>query len=281
MPYTVVSRVNKPDDLLRPTPVANGKLPNELLVKMGNWRLHHRAADAWVAMCDAAFREQTIVLSPSSGGDSYRSYQAQVTGFENHYQLTALPGRPTKQWKGQTWYLKSGYYEAGTPGTSNHGWGLAIDVAGLAAEPVNPLSRWVLDNYGRFGFSHEHRDKSDPPHIRYFAGDEGPPDVSGRRRRRRTRGFPKFDPEFGLFSLWPIATNKPDLFLGAEGRGVRDPIRYAQGVLLNKLGYLCDVNGEFDERMENFVIWLQTVHDLEPTGRVERDTWALIDFFAG
>jgi len=161
-----------------------------------------------VAMSGAA-RDAGHDLYPTDrGAGTYRSFDQQVAGFKFHYTLTRLDGRPTKQWNGDTWYLKPGFEEAATPGTSNHGLGLAIDVAFLNASPPadDRRSIWVLDNYERFGFSHEFTDKRDPRHIRYFAGDAIPdavlgtgqdiPDTGGRRRRQTPEG-----------EMLPIITN--------------------------------------------------------------------------
>ena len=274
-----VTKVDMPHNLVG---IRNGEVPLDRLVTVPGGTMHHLAADAWLAMCAAALAEQGIVLSPSSGYDTYRTYDMQVTGFVSHYTKTFLSGRPTKRWKGETWYLNPGFYPAAEPGKSNHGWGLAVDIAnfGLGGTPT-PKVTWVLDNYERFGFSHEYDDQTtDPPHIRYHRGDDVPPAVrefTGRRIRgssRRGRGIriPLFDPEFGQFSLWPLAENKPRLKVGATG----DPVRYAQGVFRSKLGYATEVNGDFDETFRLFVVWFQAENRLDPDGMIGKDTWPVI-----
>jgi len=139
------------------------------------------AARAWVAMSAAARAAGHDLLPTDMGFGTYRTLHQQEVGFRFHY-TTDDPGgnRPTKFWDGQTWFLKPRFEPAATPGQSNHGLGLAIDVANLSTAPApsDARSRWVLDNYERFGFSHEFKNpKTDPCHIRYFAGDEPPPDV--------------------------------------------------------------------------------------------------------
>jgi LAS superfamily LD-carboxypeptidase LdcB len=72
---------------------------------------------------DAAAAGITIGIT-----DSYRSYESQVE----------LAGR-----KGL--YSQGGL--AATPGTSNHGWGLAVDL------DLNPAAQqWMRDNGWRYGF---------------------------------------------------------------------------------------------------------------------------------
>jgi hypothetical protein len=277
MPYHSKSLAVKPDDLHGEK---NGQLPLSVFSNVPNGLLHHLAADAWLAMCSAAIEEK-IVLAPSSAGDTYRTRESQVAGFKAHY--TTVPnGNPSKNWDGKKWYLKPGQLEAATPGTSIHGWGLAVDIANFWLQnenPTTPKEMWVLENYERFGFAHQHRDPTaDPPHIHYIAADEVPPAVSGinRRRKRKRFEFPPFNPEFGEFSLFPLATNKPRLALGDSG----DVVRYAQGVLRTKLGYNLEINGTFDERFRDYVVWFQTENALEHDGRIGKDTWAALDAIA-
>ena len=155
-------------------------------------------------MCAAATAEAGLVLLPTDRGfGTYRDFQHQVDGFKFHYSTERHDGAPTKFWDGQTWYRKKGMVEAATPGQSNHGFGLAIDVGFLDADPTNALSTWVLDNYDRFGFSHEFHDKTDPRHIRYYAGDVIPDAVAGTEVHDVGRG----DSHNLEDDMLPIVTN--------------------------------------------------------------------------
>nr|WP_284291327.1 M15 family metallopeptidase [Angustibacter aerolatus] len=79
----------------------------------------------------AAYRASSV-----SGGrdlavtDSYRSYAAQVS---------------TKARKGNL---------AATPGTSNHGWGLAIDFGGGIQTTGSTAHAWMLTHAGHYGWVH-------------------------------------------------------------------------------------------------------------------------------
>jgi hypothetical protein len=88
--------------------------------------------------------------------------------------------------------------------------------------------------------------------------------------------FPPFVPEYGLFSLWPWATNKPTLRVGSVG----DPVRYLQGVMRVKLGYAIGVDGNFGNITQNFVKWFQASNALLADGIVGPKTWAKIDEIA-
>jgi D-alanyl-D-alanine carboxypeptidase len=104
----------------------NGRIPREALetIGIGQHRLATAAAQAFKAMRAAAAAEGIEV----GVTDSYRPYDEQV-------DLVRRKGL----------YSQGGY--AAVPGTSPHGWGMAIDVdvtpGGLA---------WLRANAARFGF---------------------------------------------------------------------------------------------------------------------------------
>lgn len=105
----------------------NGRIPAERLdpIAQSGHRLYAPAAAAWdgvVAEARAAGFDLRIT-------DSYRSYEEQV-------DLVRRKGL----------YSEGGL--AATPGTSNHGWGLAVD-----ADVTDPkLLEWMRVNAPRFGF---------------------------------------------------------------------------------------------------------------------------------
>jgi hypothetical protein len=104
----------------------NGRIPREALetIGIGQHRLAAVAAQAFKAMRSAAAAEGIDV----GVTDSYRPYDEQV-------DLVRRKGL----------YSQGGY--AAVPGTSPHGWGLALDV------DVTPDGlAWLRANAGRFGF---------------------------------------------------------------------------------------------------------------------------------
>ncbi len=104
----------------------NGKVPEHALSRVGNTghRLWSPAADALEKMTDAARRDGvTIGIT-----DSYRSYDEQV-------DLVRRKGL----------YSQGGL--AAKPGTSNHGWGLAVDL-----DLNSKQQAWMRANGARFGF---------------------------------------------------------------------------------------------------------------------------------
>jgi hypothetical protein len=128
----------------------NGKLPPEALAPIAQGRLEIHAAAGWNAM-NVESRKRGLELVPTGSKSSYRSYAQQV----ELYQM----------------YLNGTGNLAAKPGTSNHGWGLAVDVA-------TQQMRSMIDAIGaKFGWS---KAWSDAPsewwHIKYEAGHYSGPD---------------------------------------------------------------------------------------------------------
>lgn len=135
---------------------ANGRLPDSALSSIPGGRLEHFAAAAWNAMNEALGG----ILRPLGSNSSYRLYVIQVY-FWNLYQAG----------KGNL---------AAFPGTSNHGWGKAVDLAAL-------FMRAAIDRAGRaFGWA-----KVEAPsewwHVNYIGGFIPKPDILRRLGKRREK----------------------------------------------------------------------------------------------
>jgi LAS superfamily LD-carboxypeptidase LdcB len=164
-----VRSVNRPSDL---DGQLNGRIAPDRLISVDTngsvATLVRPAAAAWVALCAAAKADGHILLPFSS----YRSYEKQKALFLARYSTAYKAGVDRKVWEGKTWYKHTGATTA-APGTSNHGWGLAVDVRvkrNGSSIPIDDAAvAWLVENEERFGFSHEIQ--SEPWHIRYWAGD--------------------------------------------------------------------------------------------------------------
>lgn len=119
----------------------NGRLPDELLTSIGDGhRLATPAAQAYLRMESAARRDGvTIGLT-----DSYRNYDGQV-------DIAARLGI----------YGQGGW--AAVPGTSNHGWGLSLDL-----DLDDGAQGWMRENGWRYGYFEDIPDE--PWHWTYRAG---------------------------------------------------------------------------------------------------------------
>lgn len=117
----------------------NGSLPaSQLSPVAGGGQLTHAAAAAWNALAQRVYRETGVKIAPNGPLSTYRTYQQQV-------------------------YMKGVYgSNAATPGTSNHGWALAVDTD----------DHDLVNRYGApFGFQKAWSDASwEPWHFKYAAG---------------------------------------------------------------------------------------------------------------
>jgi hypothetical protein len=137
---------------------SNGYLPQSSLRPIaGGGQLTDAAAAGWNAMAAYIYEETGVRIAPNGPNSSYRTYQQQVA-------MKAIYGS-----------------NAATPGTSNHGWGLAVDTDDY----------YYVNRYGaRFGYQKAWSDASwEPWHIKYAAGhyngaDPGP-DYSRRPPKPR------------------------------------------------------------------------------------------------
>jgi cell wall-associated NlpC family hydrolase len=126
---------------------ANGRIPSSALCPLG--------VGSHVLRCDAAasYRALADAFSAAFGTplcitDSYRSYAAQVAAYRAKPRLAAWPG------------------------TSNHGWALAVDLCGGINVAGSPQWTWMQANAGRFGFvnppwAQSGAEKPEPWHWEY------------------------------------------------------------------------------------------------------------------
>ena len=145
---------------------------------------------------------------------------------------------------------------AAVPGTSNHGWGLAIDVA-IDADgdegfewPVKSVDSktvaWLLKNADRFGFCWEVQ--SEPWHLTYYVGDVVPAAVLAAES-----GTAGPAPSVDAADNGLADAKRFRLRLGSGGRSAttaeRNAVIWLQ-TLLNKHGHKLVVDGEFGKRTD-------------------------------
>lgn len=115
---------------------SNGYLPQSVLAPIaGGGYLRKDAAAAWNAMAAHIYKREGVKIHDNGEDSDYRSYARQ------------------EYWR-DYWCNQGACGNAAIPGTSNHGWGLAIDVP--------PFVQALIAKYGRqFGWAKEW---SDAPH---------------------------------------------------------------------------------------------------------------------
>lgn len=164
----------------------NGQLPvNRLARVKAGGQMFAPVAYWFNEMYDAAL---AAGFKLRNEGD-YRSFSRQLTLFNDRYSLVDDGRIPTvtRTYEGKTWYLKKGMSPSATPDPtgvkgSNHGWGLAMDLAYEVNDKVISMGgkclEWLCGNAPKWGF---YLQGSDPKskefeawHWQYVLGDESP-----------------------------------------------------------------------------------------------------------
>lgn len=303
MTFPVV-KVTMPSDLAGQE---NGKLDSKLLMPVGSGQLHHLAARAFGALYVYTLHFHGVHLTATYGG-WYRSYKNQETLFRQRYDPEGTGGG-CKTWNGVKWCKKSSKLAtAATPGTSNHGWGLAIDMAydndpsdGVGSDDAtyiagHPVFKWLLEFAIECGFSWELQ--SEPWHIRYVAGDELPAKVleweafvaslSGDAEPPVVAPPTVVTPDPGTtynpptsWGKYPGEVGKPKLSQTAPRTDQsKEYVRYLQDVLRLKCAQNVTTDGWFGPQTETAVRAVQKFFRLTIDGWVGPQTWGAIDLAA-
>jgi LAS superfamily LD-carboxypeptidase LdcB len=157
----------------------NGQINSNLLRKLHGTKgaLYRQAATAFNCLQMEAYFAG-IDLQSTSTVDTYRSYERQLATFNDRYseKLTGRVPPVSRTFGGKRYWLKRGKAPSAAPGTSNHGWGLAIDIAGASGVRL----AWMLGSSAwtspvlKYGFSWEVESgkNAESWHIRYVCGDK-------------------------------------------------------------------------------------------------------------
>lgn len=182
-------------------------------------RLVEPAATGWRALTTAA-QKAGHILKATSAVDSYRPYDVQERTFLARYTTVPIAGVSTRTWQGKTWYLKPGNAPAAAPGTSNHGWGLAVDTgeerdADAQAESLDLATlTWLVDHELNYGFSHEIQEEN--WHIRWYVGDDIPLAVRAFMIGEVMAGISPEDQEVAIWRIEAILANRPTVAGGPK-----------------------------------------------------------------
>lgn len=142
--------IHKTKTIIKPADLAgkqNGQLPATLLKPIPGGQLHKNAVAGYNAM-RAAAAKAGITLQPTSSADTYRSLAIQEAAFFQRYSPRPTTSTVTRTYRGQTYWLKKGYAPSASPGMSNHGWGLAVDIASASGKRFT----WLIANANKYGF---------------------------------------------------------------------------------------------------------------------------------
>ena len=136
----------------------NGRFSDTELAEIPGGRLEKEAAANWLALRRTGGKELGVWIAPIGPRGSYRTYADQ----EYFWQL----------------YQSGRGNLAARPGTSNHGWGRAVDLAAPAS------MRPVIDRFGapygwRWGEA-----RSENWHVTYYGGGKAGADELGKQDHR-------------------------------------------------------------------------------------------------
>lgn len=247
---------------------ANGRIPDELLEPCGirSFKMVPPAAGAMRAMVAAAAGDG-VTLSATG---TWRSYERQEQMFLERYVTHPTSGR-SKVWEGRTYWKRPDVAGAATPGTSNHGLGLAVD---LSDSPTIPIGRGRLDWLSRHGpsFGFWNTVRSEVWHWTYCLGDEAPAgiDVGTRTGPVDDIGGGPGDGAIGeaVLRLIPF---RGELTIGARG----DAVRAVQSQLI-AFGQAIVLDGDFGPQTLGAVKAFQRSRGLAVDGRVGPKTWGAL-----
>ena len=172
--------------------VGNGKLTPAMLkkVKCGG-QMWTKAADAFNLMYDDALAAGHKLRNV---GD-FRPFADQMAMFKDRYDDKPTGRKPeiTRDYDGKKWYLKPGKAPSSSPGKSNHGFGLAIDLGvdnkgQLASIGGTKAYDWMCDNAPNYGFylqgaptkNGQPNPEYEAWHWQYCVGDKTPDLVAQR-----------------------------------------------------------------------------------------------------
>jgi LAS superfamily LD-carboxypeptidase LdcB len=256
----------------------NGRLDKNLLERVATGgKMVRPAAVAFNAMYAEA---QKAGITFKNVGD-YRSFEGQLAMFMDRYSLKQQKRKPqvTRQYEGKTWYLKKGKAPSASPDPtgkrgSNHGWGLAIDLAveGKKGQIVGIGSnkkavRWICANAPRFGFYLQGSNPRSPEfelwHWQYCLGDAVPSALIG------SQPAPVVVPIVATPAPAPARVKKAPAFKGDLRRGSKGT---AVKRVQRKIGATPD--GDFGNMTHKAVVAWQRKNGLKPDGVVGRITWA-------
>ena len=153
------------------TPEHNGRMPSDKLKKIhcGGY-LYVDAARSWLAMVRAAAQDN-IFLNVNEPFKTYRKIETQIGVFQKRFEPVEnnLSGDAIRvAFDGKIWQLKPDAVYAAIPGTSSHGYGLAVDIGNSGNKDVK---LWLDKNARLFGFVREY--DFEYWHFTYLLGRKG------------------------------------------------------------------------------------------------------------
>lgn len=128
-------------------------------------------ADAAASFFRVAALYEARFGQPMRSISFYRTYQRQVEIFLQRYTkrpsgITRKQHRTDRVWQGRVWKLRAGFAVSATPGLSNHGYGLAMDLTDGLNVRASEKHRWWASIARDHGWTIRY-DIGEPWHAEY------------------------------------------------------------------------------------------------------------------
>jgi peptidoglycan hydrolase-like protein with peptidoglycan-binding domain len=208
-----------------------------------------KASGAGYLVPEVAVRWQSLQQAAKAAGfnltmtGAYRTLAQQVQLFTQRYTLQNT-GKEPRTYQGKTYWLKPGNAMVASPGTSNHGWGCAIDMALLTGGSVVAVTakyvEWAAGVAVSHGFSWE---DSESWHIHAIDMGSNAPAVPSQPSK----------PADGPSA--PTGVPQPTLQVGSSGPQV---VLLQKLCAANKWGNPGNADGHFGPRTQAAVEAMQT-----------------------
>lgn len=272
LPYRSDGKVPRPKVVLQ---FSNGKIPKSHLFPCGlrSFVMVEPAARAMRAMTAAA-RRDGIVLSATG---TWRTYDQQVWMFNDRY-VARNTGHASKMWNGKRYWKKQARLAAAaSPGTSNHGWGVAADLSDSPSVPLSDKNkRWLAAHGPSFGYWNTV--KGEAWHWSYCLGDQVPQAVLDAEAGLGLKPPPKID--------WSnvAKVDKELAKIAYPGVLKKNSVGVAVRAVQWKLdaaGHDLSVDGDFGPKTAAAVRAFQAVNDLQVDGIVGQVTWGALGLGPG
>ena len=132
----------------------NGRLSTSALTALpASWsnkgKVERLRSDAAAALSRAMLRAVAHTGSNFSVWSAYRDHADQVAMLQKHYRRVNRARRKSsdRSWDGSTWAKRLGHPTVASPGYSNHGTGIAVDIH------PGPIQLWLQKHGRRYGWS--------------------------------------------------------------------------------------------------------------------------------
>lgn len=215
----------------------NGKLPDSELAPIAGGRLRRDAAAAWNAM-NVEARQRGLELRPTGSRSSYRTHAEQLAFWELY-----RTGRGAL---------------AARPGTSNHGWGLAVDV------PTVAMQNLINEIGAKYGWQKKWSDApSEPWHFKWREGIWSGPDPGPNGKASKQVFTP------------PTFTKAPPMHVRhfSTRKNARHPDVKVWQQRMRDRGWNIAVNGIFDAASERVANKFKRQIGLKADGKIGRRAW--------